>query len=459
MNKTLRISSAVAGAGSGATVECQNGRVDGGLPGVLCHSGIAKRLWSTRFLGTHLRTNCLLVFGCLLADGPAQAPTFEVVLRSGEVLRATAPAGSAPVSGDWPGPLAVATADGVRRVAGAEVLALLGCPGAALDLPVVTLAGGEQLCGSLVGGDAQGERFTVHSPALGPQSFPVDRLAALAGPGPDRDRVAALVLPRGVDEALVRRVPLGFDWLSGTLHRFGSEGIRFQTKGEDTPRWFAVADVLGLRLGAAAARATPPAAWLCTRTGDRLGVQVEAFDARGLRCRLETDEQVLVHTGDVASVVFLGAHTFASDLQPSEVAESGHDGDVLWPWRRDQAATGGWLVAAGRTYAKGLGVHSRSRLVFRAPAGSAAFWTRVAFDDSAAALPVQGRVDVRISVDGKLRFEHRDLQVGRAPLDPGLLPVTPGATVALEVDCGKGRDLGDRIDWLLPVFLPAAESR
>ncbi len=422
----------------------QNGRLGFGLRRALCHSGIGS--W-------------LLACSCLLAGLPAQAQGFEVVLRSGEVLRATAPAGTAPVAGDWPGPLAVATAEGVRRVASAEVLAILGGPGAPLELPVATLAGGEQLCGSLVGGDAQGERFTVHSPALGPLSFPVDRLAALAGPGPDRDRVATLALPRGVDEALVRRVPLGFDWWSGTLHQFGGEGIRFQTTGAAAPRWFALPDVLGLRLGGAAVRAAPPAAWLCTRTGDRLGVQVEALDVQGLRCRLETGERVLLHPGDLASLVFLGAHTFASDLQPSEVAESGHDGAVLWPWRGDQAATGGWLVAAGRTYAKGLGVHSQSRLVFRAPAGSAAFWTRVGFDDSAAALPVQGRVDVRISVDGVLRFEQRDLQVGRGPLEPGLLTVTPGATVALEVDCGKGRDLGDRVDWLLPVFLPAAGPR
>jgi hypothetical protein len=36
-----------------------------------------------------------------------------------------------------------------------------------------------------------------------------------------------------------------------------------------------------------------------------------------------------------------------------------------------------------------------------------------------------------------------------------MLKVRSGQQLALEVDFGAGRDLGDRVDWLSPVFLPA----
>lgn len=420
------------------TADCRNGSLAARVVAMLCHSGIA---------------------ACLPSLLTAQQPGFEVVLRSGEVLRASAQDGVPALVGAWPGQLTAATPTGPRSLAAADVLAILGGVGGPLDLPVATLAGGEQLCGTLVGGDAAGERFALLSPVLGTQSFPVERLAALAGPGPDRDRLPTLPLPRGVEEALVRRVPLGFDWTSGTLHQLGAEGLRFQPAGQAEPRWFRLEDLVGIRLGGAAVRAASPAAWLSTRTGDVLGVQVEACDGSGFRCRLETGAAVQVAAGDVASLVFLGSHVFVSDLDPVQVAESGLDGDAVWPWRRDRAATGGWLLAGGRTYAKGLGVHSQSRLVFRAPPGATAFWTRVALDDSAAALPLVASADVRIAIDGKLVFERRDLRPGMAPLATELLPVVPGAELALEVDCGKACDLGDRVDWLLPVFLLGAEVR
>jgi hypothetical protein len=67
-------------------------------------------------------------------------------------------------------------------------------------------------------------------------------------------------------------------------------------------------------------------------------------------------------------------------------------------------------------------------------------------------------VSVRIEVDGKVVFARDGLGAGQV-VDPGPLPVVAGATVVLDVDVGRGRDLGDRVDWLSPVFLPAAVRR
>jgi hypothetical protein len=197
---------------------------------------------------------------------------------------------------------------------------------------------------------------------------------------------------------------------------------------------------------------------LSTRTGDRLGVVLRRWTEASVQCELDGGALLELRPADVACLTLAGVGTFLSDLEPVEVVESGFAAEVLHPWRRDASVVGAPLVVAGRTHGRGLGVHSQSRLVFRAPADAAYFWTRVGLDDASAALGVAAQADVRVSIDGVVRFEQRGLGAG-APRDCRLLPVQPGQLVALEVDFGPGRDIGDRIDWLSPVFLPAAGRR
>ncbi|HEU4419327.1 MAG TPA: NPCBM/NEW2 domain-containing protein, partial [Planctomycetota bacterium] len=173
-----------------------------------------------------------------------------------------------------------------------------------------------------------------------------------------------------------------------------------------------------------------------------------------VQCELEGGAIVDLRWSDLACLSFAGVGTFLSDLKPGEVAESGFEGDVVYPWQRDHSAMGGPLLAGGRTHGKGLGVHSRSRLSFQVPEGCERVWTRVGLDDSAAELRVQADADVRVLVNGKLVFEKLGLSAGQPPQDTRALPVRPGDTVTLEADFGHGRELGDRIDWLSPVFLP-----
>lgn len=93
--------------------------------------------------------------------------------------------------------------------------------------------------------------------------------------------------------------------------------------------------------------------------------------------------------------------------------------------------------------------------MFVVPNGVDQFWTRVAFDDCALALPVRGAVVARVLVGDRVVFTAKDLRAGQPAYSTGLIPVRPAETISLEVDFGTGRDLGDRIDWLSPVFLTA----
>jgi hypothetical protein len=352
-------------------------------------------------------------------------------------------------------------ADGLRvahggsstDVAAGLVLAIHGVPVQEVDLARACLHGGEVVRGALLGGDANGMTVTVLSPVLGSVVVPVDRLVAFLAPGNAALHPEQLPLPAGVDEALVTRARIGFDLLAGTLGRFTDEGVRFVAADADAPRLFRTRDFVALRFAAPLPRAVPAPALLLTRTGDRIGVQVRELTAAAAVCELEQERLVEVRWADLACLCFLDAATWLSDLAPTAVDEAGCDGPVLYPWRRDRDALGGPLAAGERPHAKGLGVHSRSRLGFTVPAGAAVFWSRVALDDSAAGLPIAADVDVRVLRGGEVVFERRGLGAG-ATADTGLVPVTPGERLWLEVDFGKGRDLGDRVDWLSPVFLP-----
>lgn len=407
-----------------------SGSLRGALAGWLCHSG----------------TPVVFAVSLAVAALPAQEPTFELSLRDGRVLLATS------ILGDPAAGVEVVGKQGKAKLGPGDVLAIHGCAVLALPLPGAWLHGGDTVRGALVGGDDAGDRVELLSPVLGRISLPVDRLHALTTP--EAEASQRQPLPDGVGEAILRRAAVGYDVLAGALHQFGERGVRFQPDGEKEPRWFSLQEFAALRIADPIPRATPAKAALRTRTGDLLGVAVRRFTAAAAVCELENGAVVDVRWADLGCLSFFGSGTFLSDLQPAEVVESGFDGAVVHPWRRDLAALGSPLIAAERTHGKGLGVHSKSRLTFVVPAGHAHFWTRVAIDDSATGLPVHADADVRVLVDDQLRFEHKGLQPGQAPRDTGLLPVAAGNRVTLEVDFGRGRDLGDRVDWLSPVLLP-----
>jgi hypothetical protein len=383
-------------------------------------------------------------------DSASPAPAgiesgFEVALTDGRVLRASR------LEGDPRSELSLTTGDRRMRVAAGELLAVHNVASTVVDLPSAWLAGGERVYGQLAGGDEAGDQLVLLSPVFGRVELRVDRVAAFAAAGVLRP--LRFELPSGVNEAILQRASVGYDVVAGVLHRFGDQGVRFQPEGADAARWFSPSEFVAWRVLEATPRRSPAAAELVTRTGDRLGIGVLAFTAETVRCQLDGGEVVEVRLADLSCLSFEGVGTFLSDLEPARVDESGYEGEVVHPWQRDASATGGPLTTAGRTHAKGLGVQSRSRLEFRVPEGASSFWTRVGLDDSSANTGVLAEADVRVLVGGEVRFERRALTAG-PPLDTGLLSVRPGQAVVLDVDFGRGRDIGDRVDWLSPVFLP-----
>lgn len=135
---------------------------------------------------------------------------------------------------------------------------------------------------------------------------------------------------------------------------------------------------------------------------------------------------------------------FLSSLEPVKVEETPFLGATpSFPWRKDLSVRGSPLSLAGKTYGKGLGVHSRSALEFKIEAGYRSFSSLIGLDDSAGP---QGGVTFRVFADGK-EIYHRDMAKGATP-EMLVLPVHGVTRLRLEVDFGEdGVDLGDHADW------------
>jgi len=351
--------------------------------------------------------------------------------------------------------------------------AILGLQGLSpkVDAAVaVHLVGGDEFKGQIQGGDDEGENLVL-STALGSLTIPIDRLRSivfrkLAGTrGPEAFQIAK---SDGFDEAVFLEAGRGLDVQGGEIERLTERGIYFARLGDALARMFRFDSLVGLAIrGGIGAEET--GGWsLVTTAGDRLRVEVVGANAEQLRVRTEFGVKALPYQKIAALTRLAGDRVYLSDLLPVRVAEVGDDGDLssgpLYSYQRDRTVSGGvlyderspadgFLVADGRAYGKGLGVHSKCSLTYRVPAQMTKFLAMVAIDDEVKALGVKGDADVIIRSGSEVLWRSVGLRRGQKPKSLGVLKVQPGTLLTLEVGFGKGLFPGDRVDWLSAVFL------
>jgi len=321
-----------------------------------------------------------------------------------------------------------------------------------------SLVGGDEIRGELRGGDPAGETVTIESRSLGSVSIAIDRLRAVVvratagGTGPSEFRIEP---DAKHDEALFLPARRGFDTVFGVIHRFTADGVLFAPEGAAKPGAYGLN-----RIAAVAVRGGTDVprkgAVLVTRAGDVVSVDVEGGDGDGVRLVGEGERQFTLRWDEVATLLFRGPdRLFLSELEPvlvEEAAALADDALPLFPWQRDRNVSGGFLVVGGRTYARGLGVHSRCVLTYEVPEGFDSFCTAVGIDDEVNQIAARADVDVAVLLDGKALVERSGVR-GGAPVELGTMPVRAKGRLALRVDFGAGLDLGDRVDWLHAVLL------
>lgn len=193
----------------------------------------------------------------------------------------------------------------------------------------------------------------------------------------------------------------------------------------------------------------------------RLAGRLERIDARGLSLELLHGEKLLLPLDVLALVVVDDKRSvFLSELAPLSAVDSAPFGDDLgmrWPHRIDRSVTGTPLLAGGRRFSRGIGVHAPSRITWKLGAQFESLRGLVAIDDQVSRLPSRGSVVFRVLVDGKKRWESPIVRGGDAPLAIALEPKSlVGANeLVLEVDTSEDAYVADRADWLQLVLVRA----
>ncbi len=118
--------------------------------------------------------------------------------------------------------------------------------------------------------------------------------------------------------------------------------------------------------------------------------------------------------------------------------------DRLISWVRDKSWNNRPLKLDGKTYARGLAVHSRCVLTYDLGGDFATFRAILGFDEDAGD---RGRVVCRIVVDDKELFAKPDFRAGVEKPLPVEVSVKGAKRLRLEVDFGEGEDVGDRVIW------------
>ncbi len=146
----------------------------------------------------------------------------------------------------------------------------------------------------------------------------------------------------------------------------------------------------------------------------------------------------------VAGVEVLGGRlVYLTELDPAKEEQVSFLG-TPWPAQRDKNVMGLPLRVGGLLFAKGIGVHTQSTLVYELDGSFDTLALRVGLDDSAAP---QGEAHASIVLDGKILWQSDTLKPG-AISPPLEIPIAGGKRLELHADPAGHLDVLGRLDWL-----------
>ena len=243
-------------------------------------------------------------------------------------------------------------------------------------------------------------------------------------------------------------VLLGTDRIEGEIKEITPDRVVAQVVGQPVPLKM---DQVQALLFARKEPPAPPGDGLLVRlmlgTGERLSGRWMGFSQknghRTLSLRMAWGDELPVPFRYISRIeVTNGKLIYLSDLRPTEVKES----TLLArssPVQRDRSVSGLPLRLRGRSYPRGLGVHSRSELTYALDGGYQKLSAVVGVDD---AVGGAGSVRFRVYGDGKVLYESPVLRGNDAavPID---IDIHGALLLRLEVDYADQGDLGDHADW------------
>jgi len=397
------------------------------------------RLRAKRRSATHIALVSVLVFGA----GAQANVQLELVGVDGSSIR---------------GQLVAAAADSITVTAGDERTTLQYEDLMAVEFPaakraaapddalrLVSLADRGRLWGRIVGLEPSGVQLEV--PTLGGRH--TFSLASLAG-----IRMAAKLHEQAEETfqaQLARREP-GYDVVvlrkgeqvhafKGSIDALGSDGGRFTRGGRELPlrsdTLYAV--VFGASPGATD-RGGMTLEWT---TGESMTGRVVKGTPASLEFARPGGDSVTLPWDRIRRIGVRSERVaFLSDLEPASDKHVPYL-NVPWPTRRDRSVANGPIRLEGKTYAKGLGVHSASAVSYELGGRYKQFVAVIGIDD---AVRPRGSVVFRVLADGKEAYNSGAV-TGRdepAAID---VPIAGAQELSLIVDFAQDGDLGDHADW------------
>jgi hypothetical protein len=176
--------------------------------------------------------------------------------------------------------------------------------------------------------------------------------------------------------------------------------------------------------------------------GGRLSVTSFSADETALTATTVFGARLRAPLRDIASFDPQHDHfVYLSDLKESKYTFQPFL-DAAWPLARDGNAAGHDLLLAGSTYAKGIGMHSHSRLSYRLSGGYRRLEALAGLDDKDGR---GGSVRLRVWADGATLWE-RAVTSGDGAV-PVSLNIKGVRELTLEVDFGDAGDVRDVVNW------------
>jgi hypothetical protein len=307
--------------------------------------------------------------------------------------------------------------------------------------PRVALVDGSQL--SCRDFRVSNEQALLDTTCCGALELPVSRVAhvrfGISTPKLD-DAWSGLLAREAKGDLLVVRKDDVLDFLSGVAGDVRDK-VGFLLEGDEMQ--VAREKVYGLIYRRRASGLPKPVCQATLAGGDVLQAAQVRFDGAGLNIKLASGGELQLAAGLVLALDFsAGKIVYLSQLEPRDVKYVPFF-DLVWEYRRDRSLDGNAITLAGKSYARGLAIHSKTTLRYRLGEEFSRLQAVAGIDDEVRSVGAQVRLT--ISGDGKPLFDAAvSGKDAPRPLD---LDVAGVRDLEIVVDFGDdGGAMGDRLD-------------
>ncbi len=307
----------------------------------------------------------------------------------------------------------------------------------------VTLTNGDVLIGRLRSG--QEDYVTLETVDFGRVAVSLDLIERIGSPQANSAsyRESVQWMNREPSSEEDRVLLTNGDKVRGFVTAIGDQGVAIETASGETT--IASRLVVAVRMSPQPAVAPASPYFLVTvRNSGRLTATALEWVDGVVELQTVSSGTVEIEAERIVEVeVFGGRWVWLSSLHPIAY-EHVPMLSLGFGYVTDRNVLGGRLSVGGKSYAHGLGVHSRASITYDLRRGYRQFVTFVGVDDDSGRL---ADVSVAIIVDGKRRYERTQLRRGEL-VGPIRLDVTNAQHIELLVDFGDNGDVQDRLDWI-----------